>query len=62
MGASRLMGRLSCDSQKYQRRLKRDEIGVVSVPSMRNVKTLEEEMNRDVRMKHREVHLTFVDY
>ena len=54
--------RLSCNGQKYQLRLKRDEIGVVSVPSVHNVKTPEEETNRDVRMKRREVRLTFVDY
>ena len=50
------------NGQKYQLRLKRDEIGVVSVPSVHNVKTPEEETNRDVRMKRREVRLTFVDY
>ena len=54
--------RLSCNGQKYQLRLKRDEIGVVSVPSVHNVKTPEEETNRDVRMKRREVRLTYVDY
>ena len=37
------------DGQKYQLRLKRDEIGVISVPSVQSVKTLEE-TNRDVRM------------
>ena len=43
--------------QKYQQRLKRDEIGVISVPSMQSVKTPEEETNRDVRMKRREVRI-----
>ena len=45
------------DGQKYQLRLKRDEIGVISVPSVQSVKTPEEETNRDVRMKHREVRI-----
>ena len=38
-------------------RLKRDEIGVISVPSVQSVKTPEEETNRDVRMKRREVRI-----
>ena len=45
------------DGQKYQLRLKRDEIGVISVPSMQSVKTPEEETNRYVRMKRREVRI-----
>ena len=52
--------RLSYDGQEYQRRLKRDEIGVVSIPSVHSVKPPEEETNRDVRMKRREVCLTFM--
>ena len=45
------------DGQKYQLRLKREEICVISVPSVQSVKTPEEETNRDVRMKRREVRL-----
>ena len=45
------------DGQKYQLRLKRDEVGVISVPSVQSVKTPEEETNRDVRMKRREVRI-----
>ena len=45
------------DGQKYQLRLKRDEIGVISVPSAQSVKTAEEETNRDVCMKRREVRI-----
>ena len=52
--------RLSYDGQQYQRRLRRDEIGVVSIPSVHTVKPPEEETNRDVRMKRREVCLTFM--
>ena len=41
----------------HQLRLKIDEIGVISVPSVQSVKTPEEETNRDVRMKRREVRI-----
>ena len=51
---------LSYYGQKYQWPLKRDEIGVISVPSMHSVKTPEEETNRDIRMKCHEVCLTFI--
>ena len=36
---------LSYDGQKYQQQLKKDETGVVHVPSVHNVKRPEEETN-----------------
>ena len=54
---------LSYYGQKYQWPLKRDEIGVISVPSMHSVKTPEEETNRDIRMKCHEVsHLYIIKF
>ena len=47
--------RLYFEGQKYQQRLKKDEIGVTPIPRIHIVKATEEETNRDVRMKRREV-------
>ena len=51
--------RLYFEGQKYQQRLKKDEIGVTPIPRIHIVKAAEEEANRDVRMKHREVGWAF---
>ena len=51
--------RLFFEGQKYQQRLKKDEIGVTPIPSTHIVKATEEETNRDIRMKRREVGWAF---
>ena len=51
--------RLFFEGQKYQQRLKKDEIGVMAIPSIHIVKATEEETNRDIRMKRREVGWAF---
>lgn len=47
--------RLFFEGQKYQQRLKKDEIGVTPIPSTHIVKATEEETNRHIRMKRREL-------
>ena len=39
------------DGQRYQLSPKRDEIGVISAPSVHSIKTPEEEMNGDICVK-----------
>ena len=51
--------RLYFEGQKYQQRLKKDEIGVTPIPRVHILKASEEETNRDVRMKRREVGWAF---
>ena len=51
--------RLYFEGQEYQQRLKKDEIGVTPIPRVHIVKVSEEETNRDVRMKRREVGWAF---
>ena len=54
--------RLSFKENTLQQRLKKDEIGVLPVPSIHQVKAPEEETSRDLRMKRRSVSFFFLTF